>query len=722
MDTGDDVQGHLLALSLDRFDLSTRTANCLQLAEVYTVEALIVSTAKDVLAWQNAGKKTLDEIRRLLGRIGLKLAGDPFPVGVIDRKLLAELAIDPAEISVSATGIASPSGEVHSTEPSGALYLNKAPLELQRSLVLAPKSLSLSVRAQAAIKTAGALFLGELAQLTFDDIVKYKNAGRSTAKEIADALKEFGLKFGMMIPDWSRNAALALRGQLEAEIAEDRKQRDKRLLASVAAEPTKLEAELLRIARALEDERNAAIVVSLWGWSGAGPRTLESVGKELGITRERVRQIEARALRRLTKHSFEAPLVKATIALLRREAPDLDSVLAEKIREHELSREAFNPRGLQIAAEYLGTKWPFSIVALGQQRILALADEAEKLRRAPLALRKKSSERGCTSVLALAAELKIAEDRIPGLVRVLESTCPVQWLDTEHEWLFWPETARNRLHNLCSKVLGVCDNIRVSELRRAVSKSRRLAMCPPQRILANFIEQSGLGRVEESVIYAKPGASSAPADESAEGRMIRVLDTYGPIMDGEAFAEKCIAAGMNATTFYIYRIISPVICSLGRNVYCKVGTNVPPGVIEDIVSQRRSTPIVSDHGWTSDGKLWFGTELTRQVIVAGSIRLAPFVRDLVQGEWRVTLPDGTEFGTVVCRDTFIWSFRKAFALLGAEPADLAALEFDLKAKTVLARIGGPGLFESLQDPESASADDGLDGSYPSIESMEGVTS
>ena len=84
MDTRPDVQRHVLALGLDRFDLSTRTANCLHLANVSTVEQLVAETANGVLAWQNAGRKTLAEIRQLLGRIGLKLAGDPFPVGAIE--------------------------------------------------------------------------------------------------------------------------------------------------------------------------------------------------------------------------------------------------------------------------------------------------------------------------------------------------------------------------------------------------------------------------------------------------------------------------------------------------------------------------------------------------------------------------------------------------------------------------------------------------------------
>jgi hypothetical protein len=179
-------------------------------------------------------------------------------------------------------------------------------------------------------------------------------------------------------------------------------------------------------------------------------------------------------------------------------------------------------------------------------------------------------------------------------------------------------------------------------------------------------------------------------------------------MDGEDFAEKCVAAGMNATTFYIYRANSPVICDLGKNVYCIVGAEVPAGIVEDIVRQRRIARRLSDHGWTSTGRLWCGIELTRQVITAGGIRLPAFVADLVKGEWKVALPDGTEYGTVTCRELFIWSFRKPLAILGAEPGDLAAFEFDLKSRRVLVRVSGPGLFESIQEPESAIAEDGLE--------------
>ena len=184
-----------------------------------------------------------------------------------------------------------------------------------------------------------------------------------------------------------------------------------------------------------------------------------------------------------------------------------------------------------------------------------------------------------------------------------------------------------------------------------------------------------------------------------------VLDQYGPVMDGESFARQSVDAGVNPVSFYIYRANSPLFSALGKGVYAKVGAEVVPGTVEDIVGRRNKAPRISEHGWTPAGRLWFGFELSLQTMTAGGVRIVSFVADLVQGEWNVYLPDDTRCGSVTCKDSFIWSFRKAFALLGAEPGDLSAFEFDLQTRTVHVRVGGPGLFEQIEEPSTIPEDD-----------------
>lgn len=57
--------------------------------------------------------------------------------------------------------------------------------------------------------------------------------------------------------------------------------------------------EALTVALQCLDVRERTVVILRYGLSGALPRTLSDVGKELGMTRERVRQVENRALAKL---------------------------------------------------------------------------------------------------------------------------------------------------------------------------------------------------------------------------------------------------------------------------------------------------------------------------------------------------------------------------------------------------------------------------------------
>ncbi len=55
----------------------------------------------------------------------------------------------------------------------------------------------------------------------------------------------------------------------------------------------------LQRALTMLDDRERLVIVLRYGLEGDPPRTLSDVGKELGITRERVRQVESRALAKL---------------------------------------------------------------------------------------------------------------------------------------------------------------------------------------------------------------------------------------------------------------------------------------------------------------------------------------------------------------------------------------------------------------------------------------
>jgi RNA polymerase primary sigma factor len=65
--------------------------------------------------------------------------------------------------------------------------------------------------------------------------------------------------------------------------------------------------QALKQALAALSERERRVIVLRYGLDDSDPKTLEEIGRRLGLTRERVRQIETEALKRLARlHEMEA--------------------------------------------------------------------------------------------------------------------------------------------------------------------------------------------------------------------------------------------------------------------------------------------------------------------------------------------------------------------------------------------------------------------------------
>lgn len=67
---------NLLMMSVDELELSVRSSNCLRNARIKYLADLVVKTEQEMLKFRNFGRKSLDELRAVLGKLQLRFGMD----------------------------------------------------------------------------------------------------------------------------------------------------------------------------------------------------------------------------------------------------------------------------------------------------------------------------------------------------------------------------------------------------------------------------------------------------------------------------------------------------------------------------------------------------------------------------------------------------------------------------------------------------------------------
>ena len=257
-------------------------------------------TSSEILEIDNCGRTALLQIRRSLIRRGLDLGLDP-------SKVMPEIL---------------PESPPHGSDTA-------IPQKLFDTRV---SKLGLSVRASRVLTHAGIEFCGELAQKQQSELLNLPTCGQVTVSEIQKKLRRMKLNLGMAV-DWSPPTT------------------DPERQGSARQGVNSLEDELNWILRAVESQRNAEIVGKLLGWCGEGRRTLESVGTEYQLTRERVRQIAARTLKQINGAAFDVPWVDSALAIIREHGVTTPTEIEDLLHSARISKGKFKLSGLQSACE-----------------------------------------------------------------------------------------------------------------------------------------------------------------------------------------------------------------------------------------------------------------------------------------------------------------------------------------------------------------------------------
>jgi len=455
----------------------------------------------------------------------------------------------------------------------------------------------------------------------------------------------------------------------------------------------RLEDELWAIAVGTADERRAHIVCKLFGWDGRGGCTLQAVGDEVGLTRERIRQIRKKITDTLVRRKVFAPTLDRCLRIASKHFPD-PAEIASQFARQGLTRCEFRLEGIAKACELLRrcTKFSVDIMAAISTRIGSAG-------------RKAAEHWGVASVSDITNRVarETSQEVSADLTRrIMQAQPGFQWLDESTGWFWLSNSRRNRLINQIAKILSVARRVTVSELREGVSRHYRTkGFAPPRRVLLELCRQIQGYRVEGETVSTEVPIEFGKALAKTERTMAQVLRDHGHVMRRSDFEGMCIGLGMNRTTFYIYLDNSPIITKYAPGVYGLRGSSVTPAEIQALISERKHQKVMIDSGWTLDGKIWIAAKLSRATLTTGVLGIPAGMKRFVQGQFTLRADDAMTVGTLGARGGSAWGLGPFFAQRGGEPGDYLTIAFDLKARIAVVRIGDESILDRFRRGEEA---------------------
>jgi len=322
--------------------------------------------------------------------------------------------------------------------------------------------------------------------------------------------------------------------------------------------------------------RNARIAARYYGFDGRGGGSLQTVGNEIGLTRERVRQIVSEASERLGIGRPVSPTLDRTIAFVIDHMPAAAGEIEAELRSQRLTSGLFRLEGVIQAAELLGRRLPFSITEVKGERLVHARD-VPSVDNIVRVARRLISLWGMATISNVVADVRKVEPACDRNLVVSALAClrGFRWLDQTADWFWLSDSPNNRVLNRMKKILSVANPINISELRAGIGRDYRMkGFLPPKGVLLEFCRQAGL-RVHDEAVKAVPAVNSDDVLSQVERDIHHILSKHGGTMAAPEFKSACLGAGVIRTTFYHCMEYSPIISKRAGGLYSLIGSQRP---------------------------------------------------------------------------------------------------------------------------------------------------
>jgi hypothetical protein len=434
--------------------------------------------------------------------------------------------------------------------------------------------------------------------------------------------------------------------------------------------------------------RDFKLMLILLGWDGYAPMTLESAGQAFGLTRERVRQIEAKFLKKWQRAKAFLPTLERVLRFLANRVPVLaDDVEYELCKTH-LTARPFRADSIIEAAKWSGMPTPLVIdESAGARLLLPRLEDTRLVRIIEMHTRRAVSKYGLANVMEMKAELA----DITGSFGDVRTVTGVIFAMPSYEelgqgWFWLREGSRNHMLTIVRKIFAVAPRIHLSEMRAAMANDPRgMGFAPPKEVVTRFCQSAANCEVDDDCLVIRKPENPERVLSDTELILFNVFCTHGPLLRREDIEKLCLERGMNRTTLGIYLTRLAIVARFSVGVYGLRGATFSPGELERLSAHRQSR--YSDHGWTENAQPWAAVDLTASALASGVVQLPASFRQQMKGRYALRTEDGLTVGQLVVSDQATWGLGPLFRRRGGEPGDILLLTFDLRQREVTARLG-----------------------------------
>lgn len=447
---------------------------------------------------------------------------------------------------------------------------------------------------------------------------------------------------------------------------------------------------LERTAR-VEDERKTALMARL-GWNGLKPVTLREAGEKIGLSRERIRQIEKRLKQGIHRNHWVMPALTRAIRLLNSNVPLSVMQASDLLNEKGVSNRSFHPEGVLSAAELFRLSCPVRVVEVFDQRLVLNEEEIATAKRVLKAAKKLTRASGATSLFALEENLsggRIDRQEIAG---ILCAHGDVRFVD--ESWFFVTSERSATFETASRKMLAVNSPLHISTLReglrrvyrfRSSSHSEGDLQVPPRRVLLELYDRYEAFQREGSHVHSTEPLDPRKELSEAEIAMIDVFRSQErSILDRASFLRECVERGVNRNTANVYSSFSPIIKHVGIDLWSIRGEELDPAQVEAFRSRiKPRTRRILGAGWTEDGLLWVAFRVPDPVQSSVFKIPAGFERYLAERSFDATIDPAVPCGTITVYDSGMSGGYGAFlSRTGADEGDVMIARFDLVKEEV----------------------------------------